>query len=106
MPDVYWFHISSVHALSDFHGANSSETQEAKQLLQEAINALTNAFVKRYNNRVLVSVITSDVTHTRQRRNILAATYADDTTVSIGEVQNVFVKREHAFSIFENFDIN
>ncbi|KAL1505513.1 hypothetical protein ABEB36_005061 [Hypothenemus hampei] len=73
VPDVYWFRIASLHALSDLHGSNSSETQEAKQLLQEAIARLTQAFSKSYDNHVLVAVITSDASHTRLRRNILAS---------------------------------
>ncbi|CAG9764557.1 unnamed protein product [Ceutorhynchus assimilis] len=69
VPDVYWFRISSLHALSDLHGPNSTETQEANKILQEAIARVSNAFAKRYNNHVFVSVITSDASHTRQRRN-------------------------------------
>lgn len=72
VPDVYWFRVSSLHPLSDLHGPNSTETIEAKQLLQEAISRLTNAFVKQYNNHVFISVVTSDAVHTRLRRNILA----------------------------------
>ncbi|KAH1027556.1 ATPase H(+)-transporting accessory protein 2 [Dendroctonus ponderosae] len=77
VPDVYWFKISSLHSLSDLHGPNSTETQEAKKLLQDTIVRLTDAFVKQYNNHVLVSVITSDASHTRLRRNILATSETD-----------------------------
>ncbi|XP_066140787.1 ATPase H(+)-transporting accessory protein 2 [Euwallacea fornicatus] len=84
IPDVYWFSISSLHALSDLHGSNATETQEAKQLLQEAIATLSNAFIKHYSNHVLVTVITSDASHTRLRRNVLATTltnYQTDKTL-------------------------
>ncbi|XP_060525561.1 ATPase H(+)-transporting accessory protein 2 [Cylas formicarius] len=81
IPDIYWFRLTSLHALSDLHGPNSTETKEAKQLLQEAINRLSDAFVKAYGNRVLANIITSDASHTRMRRNILAT--ADDTSDKI-----------------------
>lgn len=78
VPDVYWFRLSSLHALSDLHGPNSTKTKEAKQLLQDTIVRITDAFVKRYNNHVFVNVITSDASHTRLRRNILAEGTATD----------------------------
>lgn len=78
VPDVYWFRLSSIHALSDLHGENSTKTKEAKQLLQDTIARLTDAFIKRYSNHVFVSVITSDASHTRLRRDTTADT--DPTT--------------------------
>ncbi|XP_030761890.1 renin receptor [Sitophilus oryzae] len=72
VPDVYWFRIASLHALSDLHGENSTQTQEAKQLLQDTITHLSDVFSKAYGNHVFVNVMTSDASHTRVRRNILA----------------------------------
>lgn len=72
--DVYWFQLTSLHALSDFHGENSTETVEAKQLLNEAVLKLNAAFTKAYDGFVLVNIITSDASHTRRARNILQAT--------------------------------
>ncbi|KAF7275889.1 hypothetical protein GWI33_011172 [Rhynchophorus ferrugineus] len=78
VPDVYWFRLSSLHALSDLHGENSTETKEAKQLLQNVIIRLTDAFSKAYGNHVFVNVLTSDASHTRVRRNILATDESND----------------------------
>ncbi|XP_050312456.1 ATPase H(+)-transporting accessory protein 2 [Anthonomus grandis grandis] len=78
VPDVFWFRVASLHPLSDLHGANSSETKEARQLLENVISLLTDAFVKRYDNRVFVSVMTSDASHTRQRRNLMATEESEE----------------------------
>lgn len=58
----------------DLHGENSTETMEAKLILNEVILRINVAFKKAYNGAVLVNVITSDVTHTRRGRSILQAT--------------------------------
>lgn len=63
--------MNSLHPLSDLHGENSTETVEAKQLLNEAILRLNVAFTKAYDKNVLVSIITSDSSHTRRTRSIL-----------------------------------
>lgn len=78
IPDVFWFKVSALHALSDLHGENSTETTEAKQLLNEAILRLNVAFNKAFGGNVLVSVITSDASHTRRSRSILQAEVKDD----------------------------
>lgn len=71
--DVFWFQLNSLHALSDLHGENSTETVEAKQLLNEVILRLSAAFTKAYKGNVLVNIITNDVSHTRRSRSILQA---------------------------------
>lgn len=71
VPDVYWFEVSALHALKDLYGENSTQVLEAKQLLNEAISRLNTAFVKLYDGYVLVTVITSDASHTRRGRSIL-----------------------------------
>lgn len=76
---MFWFQLNSLHALSDVHGENSTETVEAKQLLNEAILRLNTAFTKAYNGNVLVNIITSDASHTRRTRSILQAEVAADT---------------------------
>lgn len=65
--------MSALHALVDLHGVNSSAAKEAKQLLNDVIIRLNNAFVRTYEGKVLVSVIVSDASHTRKTRSILAA---------------------------------
>ncbi|CAF4821867.1 unnamed protein product [Pieris macdunnoughi] len=64
--DCYNFRFTSLHALSDLHGPNSLQTKEAKKLLGEAIQALSSAFVKAYDGKVLVTAVTTDIAHTRR----------------------------------------
>lgn len=99
IPDIFWFRVSALHALSDLHGENSTETTEAKQLLNEAILRLNVAFVKAYRGNVLVSVVTSDASHTRRTRSILqidakADEETDDVSTKISCFMNfvVFIK--------------
>ncbi|XP_072378410.1 ATPase H(+)-transporting accessory protein 2 [Diabrotica undecimpunctata] len=73
IPDLYWFEVSSLHAVSDLYGENSTQVLEAKQLLNEVILRLNSAFNKLYNGYVLVTVVTSDASHTRRGRSILAS---------------------------------
>jgi len=68
-PDYYRLRILGLHAVSDLHGENSTATKEAKQLLIEAINRLNDAFNKAYSGNVLVSIVSSDASHTRRTRS-------------------------------------
>ncbi|CAB3235564.1 unnamed protein product [Arctia plantaginis] len=67
--DFYNFRFSSLHALSDYNGINSLQTKEAKKLLGEALLELSNAFKKAYDGSVLVTVVSTDVVHTRRIRS-------------------------------------
>ncbi|CAG9859004.1 unnamed protein product [Phyllotreta striolata] len=71
VPDVFWFEVGSFHPLVDFYGENSSQVLEAKQILNEVILEVNSAFNKLYDGYVLVSVITSDASHTRKGRSLL-----------------------------------
>lgn len=73
-PDVFWFKFTALHALADVYGENSTTVKEAKQLLNEAIAALSASFNNVYDDGLLFGVITNDVVHTRRTR---AATQAD-----------------------------
>ncbi|CAB3235562.1 unnamed protein product [Arctia plantaginis] len=64
--DFYNFRYSSLHPLSDFHGPNSAEIEEAKLLLSNALQELSKAFVKAYRGSVFVTTIVTDVTHSRR----------------------------------------
>ncbi|CAG9787251.1 unnamed protein product [Diatraea saccharalis] len=64
--DFYTFRFRSLHALSDFHGPNSLQAKEAKKLLSEALLELSDAFEKAYDGSVLVTVVNTDVAHTRR----------------------------------------
>jgi len=73
VPDVFWFEVGSFHPLLDFYGENSSQVLEAKQILNEVILEINTAFNKLYDGFVLVTVVTSDSSHTRRGRSILQA---------------------------------
>ncbi|XP_021195486.2 ATPase H(+)-transporting accessory protein 2 [Helicoverpa armigera] len=64
--DFYNFRFRSLHALSDYHGPSSLQAKEAKKLLAEAIEDLSQAFVAAYDGSVLVTAVTTDVAHTRR----------------------------------------
>lgn len=64
--DFYNIRFRSLHALSDYHGPNSLQTKEAKKLLGNALEDLSNALVKAYDGSVLVTAVTTDVAHTRR----------------------------------------
>lgn len=64
--DFYNLRFRSLHALSDYHGPNSLQTKEAKKLLGNALQELSDAFVKAYDGSVLVTAVTTDVAHTRR----------------------------------------
>ncbi|XP_035441334.1 ATPase H(+)-transporting accessory protein 2 [Spodoptera frugiperda] len=66
MIDFFNLRFRTLHPLSDFHGPNSVHTKEAKKLLGEAIEQLNKAFIKAYDGSVLVTLVTTDVAHTRR----------------------------------------
>ncbi|CAG9579812.1 unnamed protein product [Danaus chrysippus] len=76
--DFYNIRFRSLHALSDYHGPNTAQTREARQLLAEAIQELNDAFVKAYDGSVLVTVVTTDVAHTRRAIRAAPDAVADD----------------------------
>lgn len=67
-PQLIWFKIESLHALSDLHGENSTATKEAKRMMNQAIEDLSAAYDKLYDGKVLINVISSDASHTRRVR--------------------------------------
>lgn len=77
-PDVFWFVISSLHPVSDLHGSNSTATVEAKQILVETLIRLNDAFRKAYNGNALITIVTSDASHTRFSRSLLEETEDSD----------------------------
>ncbi|KAJ8724461.1 hypothetical protein PYW08_015935 [Mythimna loreyi] len=64
--DFYHFRFRTIHLLSDFYGPISPQTKEAKRLLGAALQDLNKAFVKAYDGSVLVTVVSTDVAHTRR----------------------------------------
>lgn len=71
LPDLYWIVLRGLHAVSDRHGAQSPATREAKKIVAEAVNALSQAFEKVYEGRVVVATVATDSSHTRRTRDLL-----------------------------------
>ncbi|CAH0673956.1 unnamed protein product [Spodoptera exigua] len=65
--DFFSFRIRTLHGVSDYHGPNSLQTKEAKKLLGGAIQDLSEAFVTAYDGSVLVTVVSTNVAHTRRQ---------------------------------------
>ncbi|KAF9417105.1 hypothetical protein HW555_005724, partial [Spodoptera exigua] len=65
--DFFSFRIRTLHGVSDYHGPNSLQTKEAKKLLGGAIQELSEAFVTAYDGSVLVTVVSTNVAHTRRQ---------------------------------------
>ncbi|XP_066994430.1 ATPase H(+)-transporting accessory protein 2 [Anabrus simplex] len=80
LPDVYWFVLSGLHHVVDYHGSHSPAALEAQQLLNSFIQNELNAFQDIYGDHVLLSVVTTDVSHTRQARSLMAS---DDDAPSL-----------------------
>uniref|UniRef100_A0A2A4JVN8 Renin receptor n=1 Tax=Heliothis virescens TaxID=7102 RepID=A0A2A4JVN8_HELVI len=76
--DFYTFRFRNLHALSDLYGPISLQTKEAKKLLGEALRDLCKAYVKAYDRSVLITVVTTDVAHTRRAARSLGLKGPDD----------------------------
>ncbi|XP_034256114.1 ATPase H(+)-transporting accessory protein 2 [Thrips palmi] len=71
LPDLYWIVLRGLHAVSDRHGADSPTTLEAKQLVSDAANVLSQAFTSVYDGRVVFATVATDSSHTRRARSLL-----------------------------------
>ncbi|KAF5302476.1 hypothetical protein FQR65_LT08566 [Abscondita terminalis] len=69
-PDFFNINCLGLHAVSDLHGENSSTTNEARQILLDALDRLNSALKKTYSNRVFFAVVTNDASHTRRTREV------------------------------------
>lgn len=78
--------------MTDLYGENSTQVKEAKQLLNDAISRLNSAVNDLYKGRVLVTVVTSDASHTRYGRSILE-TKADEEPANVKIVQFSYKNR-------------
>ncbi|XP_014610254.1 PREDICTED: renin receptor isoform X4 [Polistes canadensis] len=68
--DVYWLVISGLRPVLDLHGKNSTAAKEAFLLLNDALNDISDAFMKVYDNKVLIAAFTNDPSQVRHTRSI------------------------------------
>lgn len=78
-PDVYWFVVSQIKPVIDAYGKNSSAEAEALSLLKKAIMDIAQAFVKAYDNKTIVAVVTNDGREAPQTRSVTLQRQKRDT---------------------------
>nr|XP_050853374.1 ATPase H(+)-transporting accessory protein 2 isoform X4 [Vespula vulgaris] len=69
-PDVYWLVVSGLRPVFDLHGNNSTAAKEALLLLNNAFNVISEAFMKAYDNKVVITAFTNDASLVRHTRSI------------------------------------
>lgn len=86
VPDVYWKVVRSLHPVVDFHGPDSEAAKEAKQILQDVIHIIKKAYVLAYKGRVVVATVSSDVSHTRRTRSLMADAEVEQVDINLAPV--------------------
>jgi len=56
VPDLHWFQLQGVKALTAVNEPNSAETIEGEKLLNEAISTLVQSYNEIYNNEVSIQL--------------------------------------------------
>ncbi|XP_015171803.1 PREDICTED: renin receptor isoform X3 [Polistes dominula] len=77
--DVFWLVISGLRPVLDLHGKNSTAAKEAFLLLNDALNDISEAFMKVYDNKVLIAAFTNDPSQVRHTRSISSNKQRRDT---------------------------
>lgn len=52
VPDLHWFQLQGVKALTAVNGQNSDKTIDGEKVLNEAISTLVQSYNEIYNNEV------------------------------------------------------
>ncbi|XP_050522755.1 ATPase H(+)-transporting accessory protein 2 [Daktulosphaira vitifoliae] len=60
VPDLYWITAPNLQNIINFYGSNSYEAGEAKKILSDALNRLSQSFSEAYKNKVLVTATTTN----------------------------------------------
>ncbi|XP_043504540.1 ATPase H(+)-transporting accessory protein 2 isoform X2 [Polistes fuscatus] len=98
--DVYWLVISGLRPVLDLHGKNSTAAKEAFLLLNDALNDISDAFMKVYDNKVLIAAFTNDPSQVRHTRSISSNRQRRETQQADQEEENRNISDE------ENIDTN
>jgi len=56
VPDLHWFQLQGVKALTAVNEPNSAETIEGEKVLNEAISTLIQSYNEIYNNEVYIQL--------------------------------------------------
>ncbi|CAB3375761.1 Hypothetical predicted protein [Cloeon dipterum] len=73
-PGILWLDSTALHALADLHGDGSSPVLSATKILSSALAGLNEIFEKNCDGKVFIATITTDSSHTRRTRSLLAET--------------------------------
>ncbi|XP_059470357.1 ATPase H(+)-transporting accessory protein 2 [Neocloeon triangulifer] len=71
-PGILWLDSTALHALSDLHGPSSSPVLSATKILSSALAGLNEIFEKHCEGKVFIATVTTDSSHTRRTRSLLA----------------------------------
>ncbi|KAG8230129.1 hypothetical protein J437_LFUL010621 [Ladona fulva] len=99
-PDVYWVVLRGLHPLIDLHGEGSQQAAQAVRILSTRARTMANALAQAYKNRVIMGVITSDASHTRQTRSLKADDGVKLTKESINVSPEYSIYYPAMFNIF------
>lgn len=67
IPDIYWLVLSGLRPIFDLHGRNSTAAREALHLLNNALDAINEAFVEVYDGKAIIATFTNDQSLTVRR---------------------------------------
>ncbi|KZC09382.1 Renin receptor [Dufourea novaeangliae] len=79
-PDIYWLVISGLRPVFDAYGSNSTASQEALSLLNNALNVVRDAFIQAYDGKVLIAAFTNDASKVHHIRSVTLERQRRDTT--------------------------
>nr|XP_050853382.1 ATPase H(+)-transporting accessory protein 2 isoform X5 [Vespula vulgaris] len=99
-PDVYWLVVSGLRPVFDLHGNNSTAAKEALLLLNNAFNVISEAFMKAYDNKVVITAFTNDASLVRHTRSISSSRQRREAQQADQEEENRNISDE------ENIDTN
>ncbi|XP_050423829.1 ATPase H(+)-transporting accessory protein 2 [Adelges cooleyi] len=68
IPDLYWIVAPNLKIITSHYGAESYEAGEAKKLLSDALNRLSQSFSEAYRNKVLVTAVVTKSTELRRSK--------------------------------------
>ncbi|XP_076754227.1 ATPase H(+)-transporting accessory protein 2 isoform X2 [Xylocopa sonorina] len=93
--DIYWLVISGLRPIFDAYGSNSTTSREALSLLNNALNAINDAFIQAYDGQVMVVAFTNDASKVHHIRSVTLERQKRDTPdVQDQQHENTNIKDE------------
>ncbi|KAK2585277.1 hypothetical protein KPH14_009970 [Odynerus spinipes] len=104
-PDVYWLVVSGLRSVLDLHGNSSIAAKEALSLLNDAFNAINEAFMKAYDGKVVITAFTNDASQVRHTRSISAGRQRRDAQDQWNHAKSYSADYPVMFNIFLWFGV-